>query len=81
MLLRGVNDNVDALTDLSRLLVNQRVQPYYLHQLDRVRGAAHFEVAESVGLELVEQLRGILPGYAVPTYVRETQGEPSKTVI
>ena len=81
VLLRGVNDNVDALTDLSRLLVNQRVQPYYLHQLDRVRGAAHFEVAESVGLELVEQLRGILPGYAVPTYVRETQGEPSKTVI
>ena len=81
VLLRGVNDNLDALAELSRTLVDHRVQPYYLHQLDRVRGAAHFEVPESVGVQLVEQLRSTLPGYAVPTYVRETQGEPSKTVI
>ena len=53
-------------------LVDLRVMPYYLHQLDRVAGAAHFEVPEQVGIELVRQLRARLPGYAVPRYVRET---------
>jgi L-lysine 2,3-aminomutase len=49
-----------------------------LHQLDRVAGAAHFEVPESRGRELIEQLRARLPGYAVPRYVRETPGQLSK---
>jgi L-lysine 2,3-aminomutase len=52
--------------------------PYYLHQLDRVAGAAHFEVPESRGLELMEQLRATLPGYAVPRYVRELPGDVGK---
>jgi L-lysine 2,3-aminomutase len=55
--------------------------PYYLHQLDRVAGAAHFEVPESVGRELIDELRRRLPGYAVPQYVRETAGELHKTPI
>ena len=79
VLLRGVNDDVETLAELSRKLVNHRVQPYYLHQLDRVAGAAHFEVPVSEGLQLVEKLRAILPGYAMPTYVVEESGEPSKT--
>jgi KamA family protein len=81
VLLRGVNDRVEVLAELFERLVNLRVMPYYLHQLDRVTGAAHFEVAEEVGIELVNQLRALLPGYAVPRYVRETIGESSKRVL
>ena len=81
VLLRGVNDNVDALDSLCRRLVNLRVMPYYLHQLDRVAGAAHFEVRLEVGRGLIEQLRSRLPGYAVPRYVREVAGQSGKTVL
>jgi EF-P beta-lysylation protein EpmB len=81
VLLRGVNDDVQTLENLCRRLVNLRVQPYYLHQLDRVAGAAHFEVDERRGREIVTKLRERLPGYAVPTYVREQADEPSKTPL
>ncbi len=81
VLLRGVNDNADALIELSRRLVDLRVIPYYLHQLDRVAGAAHFEVPMSRGLELVEAMRRALPGYAVPRYVTEVAGEAYKRVL
>jgi len=81
VLLRGVNDRVEVLAELCERLVNLRVMPYYLHQLDRVAGAAHFEVPEETGVELVRQLRARLPGYAVPRYVRETVGEASKRVL
>jgi len=81
VLLRGVNDSDDVLAELYERLVNLRVMPYYLHQLDRVAGAAHFEVPEQVGLELVQQLRARLPGYAVPRYARETAGESSKRIL
>ena len=52
-----------------------------LHQLDRVQGAAHFEVCEEVGVALAREMRQRLPGYAVPAYVRESPGEPSKAPI
>ncbi len=81
VLLRGINDNVETLTALCERLVDLRVMPYYLHQLDRVAGAAHFEVDEQQGRKLVEQLRSRLPGYAVPRYVRETAGDDSKQVL
>ena len=54
------------------------VVPYYLHLLDRVRGAAHFDVPEPLAIELHRQLRDSLPGYAVPRLVREVPGEPAK---
>ncbi len=79
VLLAGVNDNADVLEMLCREWVNRRVQPYYLHQLDRISGAAHFEVDVRRGRELVEQLRTRLPGYAVPTYVSEIAGAASKS--
>ena len=72
VLLRGVNDSADVLAELCRRLIDLRVMPYYLHQLDRVAGAAAFEVPESTGAALIDQLRRRLPGYAVPRYVRET---------
>lgn len=81
VLLRGVNDRVDVLEALCRRLVDARVMPYYLHQLDRVTGAQHFETPEELGYELIEQLRARLPGYAVPRWVRETAGEVSKTLL
>lgn len=81
VLLRGVNDRADVLAELCEKLADLRVMPYYLHQLDRVIGAAHFEVPEAEGIKLVEELRRRLPGYAVPRYVREVPGAPGKTVL
>jgi EF-P beta-lysylation protein EpmB len=81
VLLRGVNDSVETLTELSERLLDLGVMPYYLHQLDRVTGAAHFEVPAAEGMRLVEQLRRRLPGYAVPRYVREVAGEAYKTPL
>jgi L-lysine 2,3-aminomutase len=81
VLLRGVNDSVEAQAALCERLVNLRVMPYYLHQLDRVAGAAHFEVPIEAGRQIVEELRARLPGYAVPTYVQETPGALNKTTL
>jgi EF-P beta-lysylation protein EpmB len=78
VLLRRVNDDADVLAELCRRLVELRVMPYYLHQLDRVSGAAHFEVPIEIGLRLMAELRQRLPGYAVPRYVRETAGAGHK---
>lgn len=81
VLLRGVNDSVDALAQLSERLVDLGVMPYYLHQLDRVQGTAHFAVDDATAIELVDQLRRRLPGYAVPRLVREEPGAGSKTPL
>ncbi|HVX15515.1 MAG TPA: EF-P beta-lysylation protein EpmB [Pirellulales bacterium] len=81
VLLKRINDNADVLADLCRRLVELHVMPYYLHQLDRVQGAAHFEVAADVGMALVTELRRRLPGYAVPRYVREVAGAPFKEPV
>jgi L-lysine 2,3-aminomutase len=81
VLLRGVNDSVEVLAELSERLVDLGVIPYYLHQLDRVAGAAHFEVPVEEGLRIVEELRRRLPGYAVPRYVQEMAGKPYKTLL
>jgi len=78
VLLAGVNDDASILATLCRELVNRRVQPYYLHQLDRVRGAAHFEVPVERGRAIVDAIRAELPGYAVPSYVTEIEGAESK---
>jgi len=78
VLLRGVNDTVEALERLCRRLVALGVLPYYLHQLDRAKGAWHFEVPQERGRHLISQLRKLLPGYAVPRYVKEHPGEGCK---
>lgn len=81
VLLKGVNDSCSALYDLFWGLVKRGVIPYYLHQLDRVKGALHFEVPKSKGVKLIRELRDLLPGYAVPLFVQEIEGRSSKTVI
>ena len=78
VLLRGINDEVDTLAALSERLFAAGVLPYYLHQLDRVQGSAHFEVEDTRALALVEAVRHRLPGYLVPKLVREVGGEASK---
>lgn len=81
VLLKGVNDTSEILVDLSHKLFTAGVLPYYLHQLDQVRGAAHFEVPEQTGRELIAVLHDKLPGYLVPKYVKEIPGEASKSPI
>lgn len=78
VLLRGVNDDAQVLAALSEALFAAHVLPYYLHLLDRVRGAAHFEVPDLAARELQKRLLALLPGYLVPRLVREVAGAPSK---
>ncbi len=78
VLLRGVNDSVAALAELCEGLIDLGVVPYYLHALDAVAGAAHFRVPDDEGRRLIEELRPLLPGYAVPRFVRELAGAPCK---
>lgn len=81
VLLANINDNAAALGSLMRKLFGQNVLPYYIHLLDKVTGAAHFEVSEARGIELLTALRASLPGYLVPRLVREEPGKTSKTPI
>lgn len=81
VLLRGVNDDADALAALSERLFAAGVLPYYLHQLDRVAGAAHFEVGDDRARALHARLQARLPGYLVPRLVREIAGQPGKTPL
>jgi L-lysine 2,3-aminomutase len=78
VLLAGVNDSVEAQVNVCERLVDLRVIPYYLHQLDRVAGAAHFEAPIASGRRIMDELRAKLPGYAVPRYVQEVAGAYSK---
>jgi EF-P beta-lysylation protein EpmB len=78
VLLRGVNDSVKALAALSERGHAAGVLPYYLHQLDRVQGAAHFEVPDACAIELHRSLAARLSGYLVPRLVREVAGDPGK---
>jgi len=81
VLLRGVNDSVAALAQLSEGLFAAGVLPYYLHLLDRVQGAAHFDVSEVVACQLMAGLNARLPGYLVPRLVREQPGAPGKEIV
>ena len=81
VLLKGVNDTVDALASLSEALIEYGVAPYYLHLLDKAKGTGHFEVDETTALELHDSLRRRLPGYLVPKLVRETASKPYKETL
>jgi EF-P beta-lysylation protein EpmB len=81
VLLRGINDSAATLAELSERLFDLGVQPYYLHQLDPVQGAAHFAISDEQARGLHRQLLGRLPGYLVPRLVREIPGAISKTPL
>jgi EF-P beta-lysylation protein EpmB len=79
VLLKGINDQVEILTDLSRALFAIGVLPYYLHVLDAVAGAAHFDLPETRARQLLAEVVKKLPGYLVPRLAREIPGAASKT--
>jgi EF-P beta-lysylation protein EpmB len=81
VLLAGVNDTLAAQAELSHRLLACGALPYYLHQLDRVAGAAAFAVSDERALALERELRAALPGYLVPRLVRETPGAPGKVPL
>jgi len=81
VLLRKINDNSDALCELSIRLFDYGVLPYYLHILDKVKGAAHFEVSHDKAIKLINVMRAKLPGYLVPRLAWEESGKPNKTII
>ncbi|WP_253306067.1 EF-P beta-lysylation protein EpmB [unidentified bacterial endosymbiont] len=81
VLLRGVNDSVAALLALSLALFKAGVLPYYLHQLDKVQGAAHFLVSDDTAQNLWQGVLQQTSGYLVPRLVREVSGALSKTPL
>ena len=81
VLLRGVNDSVEALEGLLRAMIRVRVKPYYLHQLDSAPGTARFRVPIEEGRTLLEGLRGRVTGLAWPTYVLDLPGGHGKVPI
>jgi len=81
VLLKGVNDSAQALVALSEALFSYGIIPYYLHLLDPVSGASHFEINESNAKLLMQEIQEILPGYLVPKLVRENCDTPHKTII
>ena len=81
VLLRGVNDDINSLKWLSEKLFDMGVQPYYLHLLDKVKGAAHFDVPLVRARALIKELASELPGYLVPRLVTEKAGAPAKCTL
>ncbi len=81
VLLKGVNDSVEVLCELSEQLFSQGIIPYYLHLLDKATGTRHFEVSETEALVLIRQVQATLPGYLVPKLVKEQAGGASKQSI
>ena len=78
VLLKNINDNIQIMKKLMHELIKMRVRPYYLYQCDPILGSAHFRTSVSVGLEIIDQLRGHTTGYAVPTYVIDAPGGGGK---
>lgn len=81
VLLKGVNDNVEVLCELSEQLFKHGIIPYYLHLLDKATGTGHFEVPETEALTLIKQVQAVLPGYMVPKLVKEQAGGASKQTV
>jgi lysine 2,3-aminomutase len=81
VLLRGVNDSPEVQLALVHKLIKNRVRPYYLYQCDLVQGAGHFRTPVSVGLEIMEALRGHTSGFAVPVYIIDAPGGGGKVPV
>ena len=81
VLLKGINDSVEVQTQLSQRLFSAGVLPYYLHVLDKVAGAAHFDKDEQSSIKLYWSLLAALPGYLVPKLVKELPNKLFKVPI
>ncbi|MBS3918966.1 MAG: KamA family radical SAM protein [Deltaproteobacteria bacterium] len=81
VLLRGVNDDPGVMKRLMQKLLTIRVRPYYIHQMDLVKGTGHFRTSVQKGLDIVEQLRGHTSGMATPSYVIDLPGGKGKVAV
>ena len=81
VLLKGVNDSAQILVDLSQRLFEAQIIPYYLHVLDKVKGAHHFDLGAKIIDQIYTEVLASLPGYLVPKLVREVAGENNKTPL
>jgi lysine 2,3-aminomutase len=81
VLLRGINDNADVMKNLMHLLLRNRVRPYYIYQCDLAAGISHFRTPVSVGIQIMESLRGHTTGLGVPTYVVDAPGGGGKIPV
>jgi lysine 2,3-aminomutase len=81
VLLRGINDDADVLEQLFRGLVRVRVRPYYLLQMDPVKGTGHLRTSVQTGIDLMERLQGRLTGIALPKYIVDTPGGMGKVPV
>ena len=81
VLLQGINDNTATLAALSEKLFDCGVMPYYLHLLDPVSGASHFDVDLDRAKQIYTSLQADLPGFLVPKLVKEIAGRSNKTLI
>ncbi len=81
VLLKGVNDCATTLITLSHKLFESRIIPYYLHRLDKVEGAAHFDLPPVESRRIYRQMREYLPGYLLPAMVDEIEGQLSKIPV
>jgi EF-P beta-lysylation protein EpmB len=81
VLLKGINDTPDSQIDLNEALFAAGVMPYYLHVLDKVQGASHFDISDDTARALMAELIRRQPGYLVPKLVREIGGQPGKTPL
>ncbi len=81
VLLKNINDNSTCLINLSEALFANKILPYYLHTLDKVEGAAHFDVSETRARKLMQEIANQLPGYMVPKLVKEMPGQAAKSLI
>ncbi len=81
VLLKGINDDPSVLAELSERLWEAKVQPYYLHLLDAVEGAQHFDLSVGKAKDIHRELRALLPGFLVPTLVREEPHATAKVVV
>jgi len=81
VLIRGVNDDAGTMAALMRTLLAQRVRPYYLHQMDPVRGTAHLRTPIETGLGIMAALRGRIPGIGVPQFMIDLPGGGGKVPL
>lgn len=81
VLLKGINDSASCQAELSEALFFYGALPYYLHLLDPVAGASHFDINELQAIEIHKEMLAKLPGYLVPRLVREIPGEPNKSPV
>ncbi len=81
VLLKGINDDANTLIELSEVMYDAGIIPYYLHLFDQVQGAAHFDVSEEKAVSIAKEMLATLPGFLMPKLVREIAGEANKTPI